>query len=64
MLTAIMYAMTEEMNCYIYTYNGIKTQWLADSVKAELVLNDEVLDTMSDRSVLNYCDIIYNASKR
>ena len=43
----------------LYQFEGISPQCMGDTIKAELILNGEVLDVIDDYSVRAYCDMLY-----
>ncbi len=46
----------EKLNAYKYSYTGINPQCMSDTIKAELILDGNVLATKEDYSVKAYCD--------
>ncbi len=45
----------DKENLYVYTFKGIPPQCMGDIIKAELILDEEVLAVKDDYSVLQYC---------
>ncbi len=46
----------KDMGAYKYSYTGINPQCMNDNIKAELILNDNVLAVKDTYSVKSYCD--------
>ena len=46
----------------LYQFEGISPQSMGDTIKAELVLNGEVLDKVDNYSVRAYCDMLFGYS--
>ena len=59
----IVEGVASDRNGYqLYCFEGIAPQCMGDSIKAELILNGEVLDTLENYSVRSYCDMVYASS--